>query len=182
MRLFFGIFPDSETRMRIAAAARALKLDGSPPLVPAENYHMTLAFVGEVPASQVAALLEIGGSQRTRGFTVRFDAYEYWPQARVMVATAREFPASLARLWQQLRTDLAKHKLAPKPIPAHTCERLQPHVTIARRVSVSPVLPVMAAFAWPMQTLSLIHSDTAGARSVYTVVDSWPLLDEMPER
>lgn len=181
MRLFFGIFPDSETRMQIAAAAQALELDGSPPRVPAENYHMTLAFVGEVPASQVATLREIGGSQRARVLTVRFDAYEYWREARVVVAAAREFPASLARLWQQLRADLAKHKLAPERNPAHSCERLRPHVTIARRVSMSPVLPAMAAFAWPMQTLSLIHSNTAGARSVYTVVDSWPLLDEMPE-
>ena len=143
---------------------------------------MTLAFVGEVPASQVATLLEIGSSQRAGGFTVRFDAYDYWPKLEVLVATACEFPASLARLWQQLRADLAKHKLAPRRNAAYARERLRPHVTIARRVSMSPVLPAMDAFAWPMQTFSLIHSSRSGARSVYTVVDSWPLLDENPER
>jgi 2'-5' RNA ligase len=178
MRVFFGIFPDPETQMRIARLADGLDLDGSPSRVPAQNYHMTLAFVGEVPASQLSTLLAIGGTQQSCGFTVRFDACEYWPEAKVVVLAAREVPAALIRLWQRLHADLAGHKLTSKHRRADAGERLRPHVTMARRVSRSPGLPATAAFACSMQSFSLIRSSTVGARSVYTVVDSWPLLDE----
>jgi 2'-5' RNA ligase len=152
--------------------AQALKLDAASPRVPPENYHMTLAFVGEVPASQVATLRKIGGSQRASGCTLRFDAYEYWPEAEVIVAAAREIPSSLERLWQQIHADLAQHNQALE----HT--RLRAHVTIARKVPQAPVLQAMSAFAWKVQAFSLMQSNTAGARPIYTVVDTWQLLDE----
>jgi RNA 2',3'-cyclic 3'-phosphodiesterase len=176
VRLFFAVFPGNETRQRIAAVAHALERVQSPSIVPHENYHMTLAFVGEVPVSQVATLLEIGAAQRVCGFTIRFDAYEYWPKAGVVVAAARDYPVALERLWRQLHADLAQHNLATNPLP------LRPHVTIARKVSQAPVLQAMSAFDWTMQAFSLMHSDTAAAYPVYTVVDTWPLLDEAATR
>jgi len=48
VRLFFAVFPDSETRRRVAAAAEAFVLDDESRRVPCENYHLTLAFIGEV--------------------------------------------------------------------------------------------------------------------------------------
>jgi RNA 2',3'-cyclic 3'-phosphodiesterase len=173
VRLFFAICPDAETRERIAAVAGALKLGPLSAPVPTANYHMTLAFVGEVPASQVATLLKIGGMQRACGFTVRFVAYEHWRKSEAIVAAAREFPAALERLWRQLHADLAQHNFALNP-PHH----LRPHVTIARKVTQAPVLQAMSGFLWKVQTFSLLHSNTAAARPIYTVVGTWPLLDE----
>ncbi len=172
MRLFFAACPDTETRERIAAAADALKLTAASPQVPPENHHMTLAFVGDVPASRVALLLEIGAMQRAHGFSVRFDVYEYWPKAGAIVAAAREFPTSLQRLWRQLHADLAQHHLALNP------PGLRPHITLARKVLQAPVLQAMSAFLWKVQSFSLMHSNTAGAQPIYTVIDTWPLLDE----
>ena len=63
MRLFFAVFPDSETRGRLAAAAQALVLDNESRRVPSGNYHMTLAFIGEVSAP-LAALKAVGAAQR----------------------------------------------------------------------------------------------------------------------
>ena len=170
------MLPDSDTRQCITAAARALKLDPTARAVPSENYHMTLAFVGEVLESQLAPLLKVGGSQRARGFTVRFDTYEYWPKAQAVVAVARDFPASLERLWRQIHAGLAQHSHVPKH------ERLRPHVTIARKVPQAPVLQAMSAFDWKVRAITLMQSDTTGARSVYTVVDTWRLLDENAPR
>ncbi len=61
MRLFFAVFPDSETRRGLAAAAQALVLDDESRRVPSENYHMTLAFIGEVSAP-LAALNPVGAA------------------------------------------------------------------------------------------------------------------------
>ena len=172
MLLFFAVLPPAEVRDGIAAAALRLPLEAGSVLVPPENYHMTLAFVGEVPEAELAAVREIGASQRANGFTVRLDAYEIWAEAAVLAATAREIPASLARLWERLHAGLASHQLARNPPP------LRPHVTIARKVSQAPVLQAMSAFTWKAQTFSLMQSSRSGAQPIYTVLNTWPLLDE----
>jgi 2'-5' RNA ligase len=69
VRLFFAVFPNSEARCRLAPAAQALVLDNESRRVPSENYHMTLAFIGEVPAP-LAALKAVGAAQRVAAFTV----------------------------------------------------------------------------------------------------------------
>ncbi|HLN48040.1 MAG TPA: RNA 2',3'-cyclic phosphodiesterase [Steroidobacteraceae bacterium] len=172
MRLFFAVLPPVEVRDGIAAAALRLPLDAKSALVRPDNYHMTLAFVGEVPAAQLAIVRAIGESQHACSFTVRFDAYEYWPEAAVLVAAARDIPSSLARLWERLHAGLAGQQLARKP------ELLRPHVTIARKVSQAPVLQAMTAFAWKAQTFSLMQSNRNGVEPTYTVLNTWSLLDE----
>jgi len=176
LRLFFALWPEADTRERIADAAAALRLTDGARLVPQQNYHLTLAFVGEVTGSQVEVLRLIGRGQRAPGCAITIDAYEYWPESQVVVAVAREPPAALAGLWIHLRQDLALHPAAPRR------NRRQPplraHVTLARKVSQAPVLPKMSPFAWSARSFSLLRSDTSGAHSIYTVVDTWPLLDE----
>jgi RNA 2',3'-cyclic 3'-phosphodiesterase len=175
IRLFFAALPDTATRDLIAAAAQALPLEADARRVPAANYHVTLAFVGEVPAAQVPLLLDIGRGLRQGNFTVRFDAYEYWPKPEAVVAAARSAPAALERLWQALHRALARHRWALEP------KRLRPHVSLARKVSQAPVLQAMSWFDWPVSEFSLMRSDLGAAQPAYTVVDTWPLLDDAAE-
>ncbi len=176
MRLFFALWPDADTRERIANAAVALRLTDGVRLVPQQSYHLTLAFIGEVASAQVAVLQQIGRNQRASGCTIKFDAYEHWPEPQVMVAVAREPPTALVELWMRLRQDLALHQATLK------LNRLQPslraHVTLARKVAQTPVLQAMSPFDWSACSFSLVRSDTSAAHSIYTVVDTWPLLDE----
>ena len=176
MRLFFAAFPDMETRRRIASVAHALDLAPPASIVPNENFHMTLAFVGEQSETKLPTLLEIGAAQRARAFTLRFDAYEYWPGSKVVVAAARDCPLALGQLWRELRATLAQRELVLAPQP------LRPHVTLARKVSQAPVPQAMSAFDWPVREFGLMQSTTGAARPIYTVVDTWPLLDEAAPR
>jgi RNA 2',3'-cyclic 3'-phosphodiesterase len=176
VRLFFALWPDVDTRAQIAKAAAALRLTGDAHPVPLENYHVTLAFVGEVTTSQLAVLQQIGRGQRAAGCTIRFDAYDYWPDPQVAVAIAREAPAALTLLWTQLHQDLALHQGALNLKRPHSS--LRTHITLARKVAQAPVLQAMSPFHWNARSFSLLRSDTSGARSVYTVVDTWPLLYE----
>jgi len=169
-RMFFAAVPTVATRECIGAAAHAARLEPAARLVSARNYHMTLAFVGAIPEARVVELNAIGRAQRARRFTVRFDAYEYWPKPEVIVAAARTIPAALELFWQQLHRDLAARQWALEP------KRLRPHVTLARKVSQPPVLQAMSAFEWRVEAFSLIRSDTSHPESAYTVVDTWPLL------
>jgi 2'-5' RNA ligase len=176
LRLFFALWPDADMRERIADAAAALSLTDGVRLVPKQNYHLTLAFIGEVASAQVAVLRQIGRDQRASGCTIIFDACEHWPEPQIVVAVAREPPTALVELWRGLRQDLLLHQAALK------LNRLPPslraHVTLARKVAQAPGRQAMSPFDWNARSFSLVRSDTSAAHSIYTVVDTWPLLDE----
>ncbi|MHB8719762.1 MAG: RNA 2',3'-cyclic phosphodiesterase, partial [Steroidobacteraceae bacterium] len=163
MRMFYALWPDAGVRALIADAAAALPLGGAARPVPPENYHLTLAFVGEVPSSSLAMLRQIGRNQRESACTISLDAYEHWRESRVVVAAARETPAALTLLSAQLRAALQDRHAEP---PLHA------HVTLARKVAQAPVLQAMSAIRWRAQAFSLVRSDTHGPHAVYTVVDA----------
>jgi 2'-5' RNA ligase len=174
IRLFFAYLPGDAVRAALSAAAGRLALGPRARTVVPENYHLTIAFVGDIPASRLEAVRAIGGARRARRCDISFDAYEYWPKPEVVVAAAREIPPALADLWAGLHRDLSQLELAREP------KRLRPHVTLARKVSQEPVLQAMSAGAWALTCFSLLRAHSAGAERVYTVVDTWQLLDEMP--
>jgi 2'-5' RNA ligase len=174
VRVFYALWPGPDTRASIAEAAGVLSLGNAARPVPEENYHLTLAFIGEVSPARVAVLQQIGGDLRVAGCTIRFDAYEYWPDSQAVVALAREAPVELTELSRQLHNFDGTRRLDRMHRP------LRPHVTLARKVTQAPVLQAMSPFHWSARSFSLVSSDTSGAHSVYTVVDTWPLLYESP--
>jgi RNA 2',3'-cyclic 3'-phosphodiesterase len=174
VRVFYALWPGPDTRACIAEAAGALSLGSAARPVPQENYHLTLAFVGEVSPARLAVLQQIGRDLRMAGCMIRFDAYEYWPEPQAVVAVARKAPVELTELSMQLHSFDGMHRLDRLHRP------LRPHVTLARKVAQAPVLQAMSPFHWSARSFSLVCSDTSGAHSVYTVVDTWPLLYESP--
>lgn len=179
MRMFFALWPDENIRTRIANAAAALRLGGEVRLAPRENYHLTLAFVGAVESSGLAVLQQIGRAQQGAACTIRFDAFDYWAEPRVVVASAREPPAVLMELWTRLHQDLGRCQAILGRLHLHAS--LRAHITLARKVAQAPVLQAMSPICWNATSFSLVRSDPRGAHSVYTVVDTWSLLDEMPK-
>jgi RNA 2',3'-cyclic 3'-phosphodiesterase len=177
LRLFFALWPDAQMRERVADAAAILRLDSAARRVPAENFHLTLAFVGEVSDSKLAAVRQIGCDLRAAACEITLDALEYWPESQAIVAAARDIPVALLELWGQLHRELALHSAILQRYRPPTT--LLAHVTLARKVSQAPVLQAKSPLSWSARSFSLVCSDTRAVRSVYTVVDTWPLLDEM---
>jgi 2'-5' RNA ligase len=176
--LFYALWPDVRVRKPLARAAAALPLAGDARRVPSDNFHVTLAFLGEVAVSRLPALRRIAGAQRAPECSITFDGYEYWSDPQVVVAVVRETPAALVELstllHRALSTSGAPPRLEREPRP------LRAHVTLARKVAQAPVLQALSPIQWNVRSFSLVSSDTRGAHSVYTVVDTWPLLYERP--
>jgi 2'-5' RNA ligase len=171
LRLFFALWPDDDVRRRLSQAARQLKFERHGRWVDPKNYHVTLAFIGETPATKRAVLQRIGSSLRVPKFTFLCDSIEFWQDSNVLVAVARETPPELLDLWCKLNDTLGLSR-----------ESLRAHVTLARKVTQAPVPQAMSPVAWRAMSFSLIRSDTGGAESAYTVVDTWSLLDERENR
>jgi 2'-5' RNA ligase len=171
--LFFAALPEPETRYRLEAMAKALRLPPGARRIPVENYHITLAFAGEVSNAQAAILRAIAPALRSAAFEVCFDACEYWQKSEVVVAAASDPLRALHALHQRLRAESERLGLAADPMP------FRAHVTLARKVTQAPVLKAMSPFFWRVQALHLVHSSGSATGSVYTVVDTWPLLDNV---
>lgn len=167
MRLFFALWPDDAVRRQLSEAARTLEPAARARLVRSQNFHVTLAFVGEVPDSKLAVLQQIGAALRSAAFEVTCDSLEYWPRSAAVVTAAREMPLPLL----DLRDTLCRAAELPR-------EAFRAHVTLARKVAQAPVLPAMSPIRWRATHFSLIRSQTGGSESAYTVVDTWPLLYE----
>lgn len=167
MRLFFALWPDAAAVRQLVELAGRLQLDGRARLVDSRSYHVTLAFVGDVPDRQLFALQQIGRSMHAAPFTLICDTTEYWRESKVVVALARDVPSAMLELWTRLSRAV---ELPRSP--------LRPHVTLARKVAQAPGMQAMSPVAWPATSFSLVRSETGGAQSAYTVLDTWPLLYE----
>ena len=167
MRLFFALWPEGEVARELESAANQLTLEDAARRVPARNFHLTLAFIGEVAEQKFAVLQQIGHTIRASRFTAVCECLEYWPQPRAVVAVVRNAPAALLALSARLQ-EAAKLPQAP----------LRAHVTLARKVTQAPVLPAMSPICWRATQFSLIRSQTGSCASAYTVVGTWPLLYE----
>ena len=167
MRLFFALWPDADVTAQLASAADKLTMRGPARLVNPKNYHLTLAFIGEVASARLAVLQQTGRSLHAPRCDISFDSMEYWPTSQVVVAAAQEVPSGLMGLWAQLHDALAMPRT-----------RFRAHVTLARKATQAPVLQAMSPISWHATTFGLVRSDTGGAESSYTVLDTWPLLYE----
>jgi RNA 2',3'-cyclic 3'-phosphodiesterase len=170
LRLFFALWPDAATRADIAALAARAVPQGGGRAVAAANYHVTLAFIGATPASQLDAVRAIGRRVQTPAATLNFDALDYWPKPEVLVVAARNAGGPFESLWQHLHAELAAAGFALKP------KAWRPHITIARKVLVAPPRVEFAPIAWRASEFALLESKTDGVESRYTVLECWPLL------
>ena len=143
--------------------------------MPADQYHMTVVFLGEVRESEVPVVRELGGTQQAGTISLRFDRWTYWKKSRVVAAATSEVPQALAKLRSGLAAALAAGGIAFDDKP------LRPHITIARKVTQAPVSQAFSEIVWTARTFSLVASAGGSAGSVYTVIDSWPLLDTAAE-
>jgi 2'-5' RNA ligase len=181
-RLFFALGPDEPMRQAMAKAAhKAARASGGRP-VPAENLHVTLAFLGSVPERQLPELAEIarvpafaaaGASDRTDAagapLELVFDHLEYWRAAQLLCASPAEPPMEVAKLARTLQARLTQGGFAPDLKP------FRPHVTVVRKVVRPGPLGRMHPVAWRFTELALIESRTLPEGALYSVVESFPL-------
>lgn len=167
-RLFFALWPDDATRKALRRSTRALVRHCGGRPVPPENFHLTLAFLGNVPGEQCEAVRLAAGACCLEPLTLQLDSAGYFPGARVLWIGPQETPAALAwlaaGLWQALRP--LGLQSGPQAFLAH--------LTLARKVASPPAVPALRAVAWPVDGFALVESRTGASGARYEVLQWYP--------
>lgn len=167
-RLFFALWPDEKARGAIARASRtAVRRCGGRP-VPAENYHITLAFLGDVAAPLYTDIVAAGRAASARfalcPLELRLDRFGYWPGPRVFWLGASENPPALSALAAALRTGAETLGIPGENRAFHA------HVTLCRKVQRAPNTDP-PQLTWRASGFTLVESVTAESGAQYTVVE-----------
>lgn len=168
-RLFFALWPSETLRASLEPRLTALQpTDVGRPQRP-DQWHVTLEFLGPVPAGRVAAARLAAAQVRAAPCELLLDAVEYWRRPEVLCLVARDTPAPLGSLVEQLRAALAAQGFETETRP------FKAHLTLARKVGHPVRLPPFEPLPWPVVEFALVESITDRAGSVYTPLDTWPL-------
>jgi 2'-5' RNA ligase len=170
-RLFFALWPDPALARRfhrLAEAQQAL-CKGRP--VPVPNIHLTLRFVGSVPATTAGCLQEAAAGLRLPAFELVFDTLGYWPRPKVLWCAPAQFPEALNELARSLEQACVACGLEPER------RDFAPHLTLLRHARRAPPEPDIPPLRWPVDHFVLARSETRPDGAVYSVLQSWPLGD-----
>jgi 2'-5' RNA ligase len=168
-RLFFGIWPDVETRRALRKATRdAVHSAGGKP-VPPDNLHLTLAFLHSVEHARLDCIGRAAAGLRAPAFDLELDRIGYWPRSRVLWSAPGRPPAALHELVAELWAALEPCDFAPEQ------RGYLPHVTLARKAAPPRQSGCMAPITWRIASFTLAESITGGNRSVYRRLEEWPL-------
>lgn len=168
-RLFFALWPDEALRHTLyKETRRAVRASGGKP-VPAENFHITLAFLGYLDAAGAAAAS--AAAQATTGacFDLVLDRLGFWADARVAWLGAQTIPEAGNRFAAELREALRARGIAVE------LRAFLPHVTLARKVSKPGNFGTLRPIRWPVREFVLVHSIPNRYASEYRPLASWPL-------
>ncbi|CAM4060952.1 RNA 2',3'-cyclic phosphodiesterase [Pseudomonas reidholzensis] len=168
-RVFFALTVSDAQRREMAHWRRALNLRSGKP-VPAENFHLTLLFVGDVEAAQVPALCAAVDNLKRPGGPLRvvLDRLQVWPRPGVLVLEASETPPALRQLVYALEQ-------AALPLGIAQQQReYRPHLTLSRDFHGQvPEASTAADFYLTARHFTLFES----RKGRYWPLAQWPLAD-----
>lgn len=168
-RLFFALWPDEAARARLAESVSAVVAGIAGRPVPVENWHVTVAFLGDVDAEQQRCVEAAADAVVCPAFTLSLNQYGYWPRPQVVWLGAQVCPAALQALVRDLGLGLrgCGIQLDDRPFAVH--------LTLLRKVHRRPVLTRAEPIAWSVEALALVESELSTSGATYRVVRSWPL-------
>lgn len=168
-RLFFALRPDASQRAVLANWARQL-----PPragrLVPADNIHLTLVFLGETPAERQLCMEQAAGDLRLPPFELVIDQVDYFARARVLWVGPTQPPVPLSELANALNRTLMPCGHEPEARP------FRPHVTLVRKARPPRVDPEPPYCVWRVEHFCLMVSESANSGTRYRVIRDYPLV------
>ncbi|WP_372882613.1 RNA 2',3'-cyclic phosphodiesterase [Psychromonas sp.] len=170
-RLFLGIALNKQQAKQISQVQA--KLDKSVRLIPIQNLHMTLAFLGLVSEEVQKQLEEQVSLMSKPQFQQRLTTLTYWQKPQVLCLTGEDPEPALSQLARECHSLTYLFNLQKN---AHI---FTPHITIARKAK-STLQEVTKSIVFKPLVLSptvmhLYHSQSTENGVNYHILRSWQL-------
>jgi 2'-5' RNA ligase len=167
VRLFFALWPDETTRRTLAACASAVVAQTGGRVVTAGNLHLTLAFIGERPATLVPTLLETATLVPLSPMRLVLDEVGCWRKSGIAWLGSHAPDPNVVALQSRLLDALATIGIE---FPE---SRFMPHVTLARKVVTRIALMLAQPVVWDSASFALVASELAPGGVRYRVIETW---------
>lgn len=162
LRLFFALWPDDATR----AALLQLQAGMRGRIIPYNNLHLTLAFLGQQPASLLADTKDVLSRLSPSTILLTLDRVGYFPRNRIAWVGTHQVPETLISLQQELAEALDQRAIA-----FDRQKTFKPHITLARDASLPPDL-TFSPIPWRANHVALVQSVTKAEGSTYELIAS----------
>ena len=167
-RLFFALWPDELTRLKLARLSLSLAAKGCKP-VPPQNLHVTLVFLGQVDAATICLIEHSATGISATPFVLTFDRLSYWPKPKVLCLNCTHTPDELELLVAALTRDVAICGLLTDTRP------YQPHITLVRPARYLPDMDC-EPLVWRAEAFCLVESCSGPDGVCYKVRQQWPFI------
>jgi 2'-5' RNA ligase len=132
----------------------------------AESIHMTLLFLGDVPAARVELLQAIGARIAFEPFTLEVNEASCWKHNKVAWVGPAQMAPALPRLVASLEAAAGAEGFA------FDRRAFAPHITLVRKAHCVP-LPALAPLNWAVGDFVLVRSELSSEGSRYSVIGRW---------
>lgn len=170
MRLFFALEPSGQNKLAIGHW-RNKALPTFNKLVPAANFHITLAFLGQTSSSQLDALIqEVDSLALPPTFAVHLTHVGYWSKPKVLWLGCEQ----TSRSHHTLANELNKAGLSAG---INLLKRdYLPHLTLVRKCQKNPPAPIIEpSFVMDFSEFHLFESVSTTKGVKYQRLASWQL-------
>ena len=169
IRAFYAILPPPDVRHALGQLAQAIGQQARGRAVPAENVHLTLAFVGAWPTSRVDALHAAGAAVRAVPFRLTLDLLGGFRRSGIAWLGSSHPAPQLITLAGVLGDALRAHEVT------YEARVFRPHVTLARRLRAPGPDGTIDPLEWDVDAFSLMESHTTAQGMCYETLATWPL-------
>lgn len=157
-RLFFALCPPDDVREKISSTVKAVSGLAQARLIPPENYHITLHYLGATPLESRDCLCVSAREISLSGFDLQLDRFGHFRRPKITWLGPEKTPVALSRLYRSLGSALADCECAVEE------RRYTPHVSLARKAGEIELPPTVEPIHWMVTSFSLMKSviDDAG--------------------
>lgn len=166
-RVFFALEPAADIRRALIVRQRELGWSGR--AVSPSGFHLTLAFLGQVPDGRMEDLRRVARSADLPGVTLALDRAGAFPRAGIGWVGPSRTPSSLRHFQADLVTGLAGLGFEPDR------RAWSPHVTLYRKLRTRPATIPIDPVHWPIREFTLMASLLSPAGARYEVLNRWPV-------
>ena len=171
-RYFFALDIPAQDKITIAQLQQQLDLPFK--AVTAENFHITLAFLGQISERQKQILCNYATklstiNHQSQPYTLTLDQSGLFKKARVVYLSSTEFPVNLAELANALSTKASELDLFKEKRAYH------PHLTLFRKATKAIEKPTKIDIIIKINSFSLYESKSTPIGVKYQSVANWQL-------